>query len=302
MHFTAKTDLMASNWSRGDGPQDPETKLFARTYDEDREEIVRIFSHLLKKYPAEDAAELFNYMFVSLYDLKVYQRWNVAKVVAAEVRRRTKSKAKANAAFKRLTAAGNDEAERVAIDMGINLKAKRGRFLYKWIEHAMGEHYHKVGKRWQRFVRHDESLHGTPSWSMSRRNHGYVPWDSGEGAGGSSGGWGHAVNHRRRIFPVYDGHCSCMSQYSAAQCSSDPHESLDARELIETVMRGLDDVDRAIVAMKIDGYTSREISDRLRGTPGMPDLSHSMVQIRLSRIRQQKRPKPTTKKPSKNPA
>lgn len=298
MHFAAKADLITSDWSRGNGPQDPEIRRFARTYDEDREEIVRIFSHLLKKYPAEDAAELFNYMFVSLFELKVYQRWNVAKLVAAEVRRRTGSKRKANAALRKLTQAGNDEAERVAKEMGIDLKCKRGQYLYKWIEHAMGEHYMKVGKRYQRFVGLDESMHGTPSWSRSRRNHGYTAWDCDDANQGSSGAWGHAVNHRRRHFPTFDGACSCMSDFSSGPCHADLDGDLDAKELLESVMDGLDDVDRTIITMKIEGYSSREISEHFHSTPGLPDFSHSAIQTHICRIRQEKKPKPTTKKPA----
>lgn len=294
MRFIESTDLIASSWSQSDTSDDSGIEKFARAYDNDRAEIVRIFSHLLKKYPAESAAELFNYLFVSLYDLKVYQRWSVAKVVAAEVRRRTKSKAKAASVLKRLTKAGNDEAERVAVDMGINLKVKRGQFLYKWIEHVMGEYYRKVGKRYRRFTQHDESKHCTPRWSTYRRDKGYTSWDA-----ESSGAWGHVVNHSRRAFPNYDGYWSCMSQYSSAQCSLDPHESLDAKELIDSITRGLNDVDRTIVAMKIEGYSAREISERFHATSGMPQLSHSFIQIRLNRIRKTKQTKPTTKNPTK---
>ena len=298
---------VSSKWARSDGPDTPELQEFANIYDRDQKEIVRIFSYLLGKYPVNDSVpDAFNYMFMALYDLKVFQRWSVARVVAAEVRRRTKDEVKAKRVLKKLTTAGNDEAEVVALKMGINLKRKRGQFLYKWVEKVMGDHYRKIGKQCDRFSRHDEDTVGTPAWSSNKRDHGFLAWDprandaDPEDHGNGTGAWGVPVNHRRRVFPTYDDAFTCVSQFSSQHASGFAEDQLQARQTARSVAGDLDEIDLEIVTRKLQGYSAREIARQFSATPGMPQYTHQSIQNHLKHIRQSRHTaKPATKKRAK---
>jgi len=306
MFLSARNQVVSSKWSRDNGPDTPELQEFASTYDQDQNEIVRIFTYLLSKYPVGDnVADAFNHMFMALYDLKVFQRWSVAKVVAAEVKRQTKSDLKAKRILKRLTAAGNDEAEKVALEMGINLKRKRGQFLYKWVEKTMGDHYRKLGLQCNRFSKHDEDTVGTPSWGSNKRNHGYLPWDPRDSDtdpndhGAGSGAWGMPVNHRRRVFPTYEDTFTCVSQYSASNAEGCIEENVQANQIAHAVAGELNEVDLEIVTRRLQGYSSREIAKQFLTTPGMPQCTHQSIQNHLSHIRKKSTTKPTTRKRAK---
>lgn len=268
---------------------DPET--FNKMFRENQNEITRIFKHIFQKYPSPDGhADAFNTLFVALFELRIFQRWNVARVVYAEVKRRTGSQRKADAVYRRLSSADTEEAEKVAMEMGINLKSKRGQFLYKWIEHVMGDHYLKRGKVTRRFCGINPDASCQPSWRSTRRNVGFSPWmarshdycdDHYEG----SGAWGVAVNHQSRHFPHFEEAPTCVSEFTSANALCSIEDEVEHTWLSDSLCAGLDPVDRAIVDKRIEGYTIREIQAQLAKDPDMPTLTHQALANRLNKIR-----------------
>jgi len=276
-------------------PSDPQT--FNKIFEVNREEIARIFRHIIQKYPCADGHDsAFNDLFVSLYELKVFQRWSVARVVHAEVKRRTGSEQKATKVYNRLVAAGNDEAERVATEMGINLKAKRGQFIYKWIEHILGQQYLQDGNHSRRFHNFNVDSCSTDSWADTRRNVGFIPWsaraadDSPEDRYAGSGAWGLAVNHDRRHFPHYGDQPTCVGEYSYSEgrCAVEDYASQSEAE--ESLFAGVSEVDRFILMERAQGYSVREIRERMAANQKLPNLSHQSINNRLKKLRA----KPTT--------
>lgn len=272
---------------------------FKMNYESDQAEINRIFKHMIHKYPSQDGIpDAFNRLFVGLYELKVFQKWSVARVVRAEVKRRTDSAAKATRVYNRLMKAGNDEAERVALDMGINLKAKRGQFLYKWIEHIMGQEYHRDGLHMRRFGRIDSSMSYPTNWQSARRERGFIPWAAREKNAdpedhyAGSGAWGYAANHESKLFPMFDDTPTCIGEhtYSEALCSVDV--GIREKEFMDAIHNGSKCHDRAIISKRLQGYSIREIQTHFNSRKGLPKYSHQAIANRLISLRS----KPTTRK------
>jgi len=278
-------------------PPDPDG--FKRNYEKDQEEILRIFMHMFKKYPSADGVrDAFNRLFVGLYELRVFQKWSVARVVRAEVKRRTGSQRIAQRKYLKLMKAGNDEAERIALEMGVNLKVKRGQFLYKWIEHIMGQEYLNDGLHMRRFstleprnIKVEHSLH-------DRRAAGFLPWAARERDAdptdhyAGTGVWGFLTNHESRHFPSYDDVPGCVGEHTYAQAMCATDASVIERETMEGINQGTNRTDRIILTKRSQGYTVREIREHIGGVKHLVHWSHQGVLNRIHTIRT----KPTTLK------
>jgi len=271
---------------------------FREEFKVNQEEITRIFSHLHQKYPiGEKREEAFNQLFIAFAELRVFQRWSIARVVRHEVKRRTGSARKADAVYRRLIEQGGDKAERMAIEMGINLKVKRGQFLYKWIEHILGQEYLSEGNRSRRFSSIDPDSVTHPSWVDNRRLAGFIPWsarnresdpkDPYEGAGA----WGVAANHESRHFPHFEDAPSCVGEHTYANAMCSIEDDLSEVEVMSAIHDGTDADDRFIIEKRFSGYTVREVQEQLARTKGLPAFSPQGILNRLSKIRA----KPTTR-------
>lgn len=278
-------------------PLDPQT--FNREFLKDEEEIVRIFKHLFQKYPIGGRPEeAFNHLFVALYELRVLQKWSVAKVVRAEVKRRTGSAVEAQKVFKRLQEAGNDESEKIALEMGINLKAKRGQFLYKWVEQILGHEYRSEGLRMRRFMKIRPVMSDPESWNKCRREDGFTPWairkqdaslvDLYQGAGV----WGVSANHDTRQFPHFEDVPTCVGEHTYEKANETPLSDAIEDEILRGIQMNTDHADRFILAKKAQGYSVREIQEAISQTPGFPPYSHQTINTRVKKIRT----KPTTRR------
>jgi hypothetical protein len=264
---------------------------FNKAYSDNQEEINRIFMHLFQKYPLGDGPkDAFNRLFVALAELKVFQRWSVARVVKSEVLRRTKNARKATAVYQRLIRAGNDEAERVAINMGINLKSKRGQFLYKWIEHILGQEYLQDGQKMRRMTAISPDRPICHTWRSDRHRSGFIPWSARtrdtdpsnyyEGAGA----WGIAVNHDNRHFPHYEDVPTCVGDHTYSSAVGHVDTAVMQEELVHSITDGSDHTDRFIVSMRSKGYTVREIQTQLAPN-GYTVMSYQAIQNRITRMR-----------------
>jgi len=265
---------------------------FNNQYEKDSEEINRIFSHLFNKYPSYQGREdCFNRLFVGLYELKVFQRWSVAKVVKAEVLRRTGSTHKAGAAYHKVSKVGSDEADKVAAKYGVNLKVKRGQFLYKWIEHILGEEYLTDGKRMRRFSSMQPQMASADHWRSARREAGYTPWaprtkdsDPKDYYAGT-GAWGIPANHERRPFPTFEDTPTCVGQHTFAASCGTTDEDLEEQDFMRSIEDKADDVDMDIVRRRLDGSSAREISELYSEASPDTKCTHQQVLNRMKHLR-----------------
>jgi len=265
---------------------------FKRSYAEDEVEITRIFRHMIQKYPCRDGiVEAFNRLFVALLELKVFQRWSVARVVGAEVARRTGDEDKGEKRHQDLLKAGTDEAERAALEMGIDLRAKRGQFLYKWIEHIMGQEYLKDGLRMKRFTSYEPQMsHGT-SWQSARREAGFSPWASRAADAdpqdyyNGTGAWGIPTNHDSKLFPTFEDTPMCMGEHSFSEATCCVDAGIRRGEIMDTIRSYAKPYDMAVVRGRLQGYTIREIQRQFRHRRSYPHQSHQAIANRLNALK-----------------
>lgn len=277
-------------------PIDPQS--FNSEYQKDEEEITKIFHHLFSRYPLGDGKkDAFNRLFVGLYEMRVFQRWSVARVVRAEVKRRTGSTAKATAVFKKLQQVGNDGAEKIALEMGINLKAKRGQFLYKWIEQILGHEYLVDGLHMRRYTRLTAPMSYAEGWEVARREAGYIPWavraldSDGESHYEGAGAWGVPANHESRLFPHFEDEPLCVGQHTCERAMESPLRDAIEAEVLRGIHEDTNETDRVILTKRSEGYTVREIQEHLSTDPGLKHYSHQGIANRLNALRT----KPTTR-------
>lgn len=272
---------------------DPEQ--FRREYDLAEGEIKRIFGHLYQsKYPVcESMSEAFNQVFVGLYELNVFQRWSVARVVKAEIKRRTGSDDKAEEVYRRLIKSGSDEAEKMALSMGINLKAKRGQFLYKWIEHILGDAYIRKGRELRRFMPLKPEMALPSFWSSCKGLSGFSPWAARmagapcDDVGAGAGGWGIAPNHGERWFPHYEDTPTCVGEHTfTSSFGGSDKESID-NDMMKALDSESDERDKFIVQKRMEGFSIHEISEQIKSSE-LGSMSHQTVANRIRVMRRRR--------------
>jgi len=114
--------------------------------------IKRCFSYLYRKFPnpQDGVQESYQDLLVRLYELDVFSRFDPRKILAAHGDLSEEQ-------TKKVTTA---KATKLLKKRGVNVDKKFEQFVYKWIEHILGESYHKrVNHRYRYVTSGDMDVH-----------------------------------------------------------------------------------------------------------------------------------------------
>ena len=117
--------------------------------------IIRCFmSHFHRHPDAEGIDGSFNNLMVRLYELKVFERFDLKKLLKA--------------AGKEGILSDDSITQETLEEMGIDVKKKWEQFIYKWIEQVINYEYNRNGKR-SRMFRHNDYYvdYGMPKEEVS---------------------------------------------------------------------------------------------------------------------------------------
>jgi hypothetical protein len=215
---------------------------FWYTYQNNMDIIIRCFRYHFHRHPDPDGKDQsFNTLIVKLHELKVFERFDLNKLVEAAEKVGTINKSE-------LSSITEEELKKA----GIDVDKKWEQFLFNWIKKILCNEYDKRGSYYKHFCR-AESLeeYGTANELMNS-------WitDSEEAEAYEKKFETYKKDDRRgRKIPP-----SFTNRYVAGEEGFDnPFEATAADDLRNAMSKRLSDIEMKILGLLEQGYTERDI-------------------------------------------